>query len=167
MRTCRPVGPERLFADCRNAAPCESLGHLPRNRCISNTKALKGQNCGRASSFRPVGAVCGSIYFSQGDALGFRILGLWPRRLSTLLRRTSSGRICDQGMVCFASAAHTLHESLNQHTAIDLRLTLQHVPRSWPQWRGLKEFDWRAGYVSALIFASSGTNQGINIPRSP
>ena len=34
-------------------------------------------------------------------------------------------------------------------------------------WRGLKEFDWRAGYVSALIFASSGTNQGINIPRSP
>ena len=56
----------------------ESLGHRPRNRFISNTNALKGQNCGRASSFRPVGAVCVSIHFSQGDALGFRILGLWP-----------------------------------------------------------------------------------------
>ena len=78
MRTCRAVGPERLFTDCRNAAQCESLGHRPRIRFISNTKALKGQNCGRASSFRPVRAVCGSIYFSQGDALGFRILGLWP-----------------------------------------------------------------------------------------
>ena len=78
MRTCRPVGPVRLFADCRNAAQCESLGHRPRNRFISNTNALKGQNWGRASSFRPVGAVCVSIHFSQGDALGFRILGLWP-----------------------------------------------------------------------------------------
>ena len=35
------------------------------------------------------------------------------------------------------------------------------------QWHRLQEFDWRAGYVSALIFASSGTNQGINIHRSP
>ena len=32
---------------------------------------------------------------------------------------------------------------------------------------GPKESDWRAGYVSALIFASSAMNQGINIPRSP
>ena len=39
--------------------------------------------------------------------------------------------------------------------------------RAGPEWRGLKKFDRRAGYVSALIFASSGTNQGINIPRSP
>ena len=78
MRTCRPVGPVRLFADCRNAAQCESLGHRPRNRFISNTNALKGQNWGRASSFRPVGAVCVSNHFSQGDALGFRIWGLWP-----------------------------------------------------------------------------------------
>ena len=78
MPTCRPVGPGRLCADCRNAAQSESLGHRPRNRFISNTNALKGQNWGRASSFRPVGAVCVSIHFSQGDALGFRILGLGP-----------------------------------------------------------------------------------------
>ncbi len=78
MRTCRPVGPERLLADCRNAAQCESLGHRPRNRFISNAKALKGRNWGRATSFRPLGAVCVSNHFSQGDALGFHILGLWP-----------------------------------------------------------------------------------------
>ena len=37
----------------------------------------------------------------------------------------------------------------------------------WLQWRGLKQSDWRAGYVSALMFASFATNQGIHIPRSP
>ena len=86
------------FGDCRNAAQCESLGHRPRNRAISNTKALKGRDRGISSSFRPFGAFCVSIHLSQGDALGFHILGLWPRPLFALPQRTSSGRICDRGL---------------------------------------------------------------------
>jgi len=41
------------------------------------------------------------------------------------------------------------------------------LSRASVQWRGLKESDRRAGYVSALISASFATNQGINISRSP
>ena len=43
----------------------------------------------------------------------------------------------------------------------------QRFRRACPQWRGLKEFERRAGYVSALISALFATNQGIDIPRSP
>gem|GEM_PF-4434060 len=35
------------------------------------------------------------------------------------------------------------------------------------QWRGPKEFQRRAGYVSARIFMAIATDQGIYIPRSP
>ena len=35
------------------------------------------------------------------------------------------------------------------------------------QWRGVKEFEWRAGNFSAWIFPAIATNQGIYIPRSP
>ncbi len=40
---------------CRNAAQCESLGHRPRNRAISNRKALKGQDWGMRHHFAPLG----------------------------------------------------------------------------------------------------------------
>jgi len=35
------------------------------------------------------------------------------------------------------------------------------------QWRGLKEFQRRAGHVSARISPSIATNQGIYVSRSP
>ena len=65
-----------MLAICRNAANCESLGHRPRNRVISNPKALKGRNA-FAASFRPCGAFVLSFEGPQGVALGYHIVCLW------------------------------------------------------------------------------------------
>ena len=58
-------------------------------------------------------------------------------------------------------------DSESQVTRIATRRLLCLAPAAFVQWRGLKEFQRRAGYVSALISGSSATNQGIDIPRSP
>ncbi len=50
---------------------------------------------------------------------------------AALAQRTILGK--REGLMCFASDAHTLLASLNQQTASALPLTQQHVPQSWPR----------------------------------
>ena len=43
----------------------------------------EGAGWRNASTFRPFRAFSVAIHFSQGDALGFHMSGLWPRLLCT------------------------------------------------------------------------------------
>ncbi len=95
FRTCKSASGV-WHTDCRNAAQCESLGHRPRNRAISNTKALKGRDGGMPHHFAPLGLFLSRSIFPRAMPWAFTFRAFGPC-LSVRLQKKSLGRIRDQG----------------------------------------------------------------------